>query len=71
MENPYLIPIIVALVTGMALGAIYLLVLRAKDGNPEAAHEDAADEAAHEAELSNLLNIVGRREGARSVITLG
>lgn len=32
--------------------------------------EASADEA-HEAELSNLLNIMGRRDGARSVITLG
>ena len=49
MENPYLIPIIVTLVTAMALGAIYLLVLLAKDGQPEAAHDDDADdEAAHE-----------------------
>jgi len=32
---------------------------------------EARAEAAHEAELSNLLNIMGRRDGARSVITLG
>lgn len=31
----------------------------------------ASADAAHEAELSNLLNIMGRRMGARSVITLG
>ena len=31
----------------------------------------AQADAAHEAELSNLLNIMGRRDGARSVITLG
>jgi general secretion pathway protein N len=31
----------------------------------------ASADAAHEAELSNLLNIMGRRDGARSVITLG
>ena len=48
MENPYLIPIIVTLVTGMALGAIYLLVLLAKDGEPEATYDDdPADETAH------------------------
>ena len=32
---------------------------------------EARADAAHEAELSNLLNIMGRREGVRSVITLG
>jgi general secretion pathway protein N len=32
---------------------------------------EARADADHEAELSNLLNIMGRRDGARSVITLG
>ena len=32
---------------------------------------EARADANHEAELSNLLNIMGRRDGARSVITLG
>ena len=32
---------------------------------------EARADTAHEAELSNLLNIMGRRDGARSVITLG
>jgi general secretion pathway protein N len=32
---------------------------------------EARADAEHEAELSNLLNIIGQREGARSVITLG
>lgn len=32
---------------------------------------EARADAAHEAELSNLLNIMGRRDGVRSVITLG
>jgi general secretion pathway protein N len=32
---------------------------------------EARADASHEAELSNLLNIMGRRNGARSVITLG
>ena len=32
---------------------------------------DARADADHEAELFNLLNIIGRRDGARSVITLG
>jgi general secretion pathway protein N len=32
---------------------------------------EARADAAHEAELANLLNIMGRRDGARSVITLG
>ncbi|NVO04835.1 MAG: type II secretion system protein N [Rhodoferax sp.] len=32
---------------------------------------EARADAAHEAELSNLLNIMGQRDGARSVITLG
>jgi general secretion pathway protein N len=32
---------------------------------------EASADAAHEAELSNLLNIMGQRDGARSVITLG
>lgn len=32
---------------------------------------EARADAAFEAELSNLLNIMGRRDGARSVITLG
>lgn len=32
---------------------------------------EARSDPAHEAELANLLNIMGRREGARSVITLG
>lgn len=51
MENPYLIPIIVTLVTAMALGAIYLLVLLARDGQPEEAldDDDHADDAAQEA----------------------
>ena len=32
---------------------------------------EARADADHEAELSNLLNIMGQRDGARSVITLG
>ena len=32
---------------------------------------EARADAEHEAELSNLLNIMGQRDGARSVITLG
>jgi len=32
---------------------------------------EARADAAHEAELANLLNIIGRRDGARSIITLG
>jgi general secretion pathway protein N len=32
---------------------------------------EARADAEHEADLSNLLNIMGRRDGARSVITLG
>jgi general secretion pathway protein N len=32
---------------------------------------EARADGAHEAELSNLLNIMGQRDGARSVITLG
>jgi general secretion pathway protein N len=32
---------------------------------------EARADTEHEAELSNLLNIMGRRDGARSVITLG
>jgi general secretion pathway protein N len=32
---------------------------------------EARADTSHEAELSNLLNIMGRRDGARSVITLG
>jgi general secretion pathway protein N len=32
---------------------------------------EARADAAHEAELTNLLNIMGQRDGARSVITLG
>jgi len=32
---------------------------------------EARADPAHEAELSNLLNIMGRRDGSRSVITLG
>ena len=32
---------------------------------------EARAESGHEAELSNLLNLLGHREGARSVITLG
>lgn len=32
---------------------------------------EARADTAHEAELSNLLNIMGRRDGARSVITMG
>jgi general secretion pathway protein N len=32
---------------------------------------EARSDAEHEAELSNLLNILGQRDGARSVITLG
>lgn len=32
---------------------------------------EATAQPAHAAELSNLLNIVGRRDGARSIITLG
>lgn len=46
MENPYLIPIIVTLVTAMALGAIYLLVLLVNDGTPVSRDEDEdADDA--------------------------
>ena len=45
------------------------------EGHWTAAHlrfvGEARADAAHETELSNLLNIMGRRDGARSVITLG
>ncbi len=52
MENPYLIPIIVTLVTAMTLGAIYLLVLLLNDGKSDAGHddEDAGDEGGQAAE---------------------
>ena len=52
MENNYLIPIIVTLVTAMILGAIYLLVMLLNDGKPEPAHDDddAGDDAAAHAE---------------------
>ncbi len=35
MENPYLIPIIVTLVTAMVIGAIYLLMLLLREGGEE------------------------------------
>ncbi len=40
--NDYLIPLIVTLVTGMTVGAIYLLTLLISDGKPESAGEDLA-----------------------------
>lgn len=51
MDNQYLIPLIVTLVTAMTLGAIYLLMLLLRDGQPEAgADDDDADaESAAEA----------------------
>ncbi len=44
MDNQYLIPLIVTLVTAMTLGAIYLLMLLLRDGQPETrADDDDAD----------------------------
>ncbi len=44
MESPYLIPIIVTLVTAMSLGAIYLLVQLLNDGKPAQEDEDPVED---------------------------
>ncbi len=35
MDNDFLIPLLVTLVTAMAIGAVYLLTLLMNDGQPE------------------------------------
>jgi len=51
MDNDFLIPLLVTLVTAMAIGAVYLLILLMNDGKPEQDDEEtladfAADESA-------------------------
>ena len=52
MDNQYLIPLIVTLVTAMTLGAIYLLMLLLRDGQPEAGKDDDDDDAESATEAS-------------------
>jgi hypothetical protein len=40
MDNDFLIPLLVTLVTAMAIGAIYLLTLLMNDGQPEQDEEE-------------------------------
>jgi hypothetical protein len=40
MDNDFLIPLLVTLVTAMAIGAIYLLTLLMNDGQPEQDSEE-------------------------------
>lgn len=47
MDNDFLIPLLVTLVTAMAIGAVYLLTLLMNDGQPEQDEEEMlADYAA-------------------------
>ncbi|NDC08260.1 MAG: hypothetical protein EBZ75_02805 [Oxalobacteraceae bacterium] len=46
MDNDFLIPLLVTLVTAMAIGAVYLLTLLMNDGQPENDEETLADYAA-------------------------
>ncbi len=51
MDNDFLIPLLVTLVTAMAIGAIYLLTLLMNDGQPEQDSEETlADYVADTAE---------------------
>ena len=55
MDNDFLIPLLVTLITAMAIGAIYLLMLLMNDGQPESNEEESladyvADQAAAPAE---------------------
>ena len=40
MDNDFLIPLLVTLVTAMAIGAVYLLTLLMNDGQPEQDSEE-------------------------------
>ena len=40
MDNDFLIPLLVTLVTAMAIGAVYLLTLLMNDGQPEQESEE-------------------------------
>lgn len=40
MDNQTLIPLIVTLVTAMAIGAIYLLTMLLRDGQPDTGEDD-------------------------------
>ena len=40
MDNDFLIPLLVTLITAMAIGAIYLLMLLMNDGKPEQDEEE-------------------------------
>jgi hypothetical protein len=51
MDNDFLIPLLVTLVTAMAIGAVYLLTLLMNDGRPEQDEEETlADFVADTAE---------------------
>jgi len=55
MDNDFLIPLLVTLITAMAIGATYLLMLLMNDGQPESNEEESladyvADQAAAPAE---------------------
>ncbi|MFM7523603.1 MAG: hypothetical protein ACKO4M_05485 [Betaproteobacteria bacterium] len=44
MDNDFLIPLLVTLVTAMMIGAIYLLTLLVNDGQPDRSEEETLTE---------------------------
>lgn len=44
MDNDFLIPLLVAVVTAMTIGAIYLLTLLVNDGQPDQSEEETLAE---------------------------
>jgi hypothetical protein len=52
MDNDFLIPLLVTLVTAMAIGAVYLLTLLMNDGQPEKDEEETLADYADDAEAS-------------------
>jgi hypothetical protein len=46
MDNDFFIPLLVTLVTAMAIGAVYLLTLLMNDGQPEQDNEETLAEYA-------------------------
>lgn len=52
MDNDFFIPLLVTLVTAMAIGAVYLLTLLMNDGEPEQDNEETFDDHASDGEAA-------------------
>ncbi|MFM8465156.1 MAG: hypothetical protein ACKOA0_13855 [Burkholderiaceae bacterium] len=44
MDNDFLIPLLVTLITAMAIGAIYLLMMLMNDGQPDSNEEESLED---------------------------